>query len=166
MPHSPQNRSPTGSRWDRLERISLALRLSVDSLMKNDLKKQSKTYGIYVHAPWCRYRCPYCAFNIYTSSNPQVEEWKDNVLRDWAYQCSFFSGEAESLYIGGGTPSRLPASVFRSLIPNFPLVPNAEIGIEVNPDDASVKYLKQLIDIGFNRFSLGIQSLQRNNTGF
>ena len=113
-----------------------------------------------MHAPWCRYRCPYCAFNIYTSSNPKVEQWKDHVLRDWAHQRPFFSGNAVSLYIGGGTPSRLPISILKDLIPQFPLTQDAELGFELNPDDASESYISELIELGFNRFSLGIQSLQ------
>ena len=81
-------------------------------------------------------------------------------LRDWEHQSQFFNGNAATLYVGGGTPSRLPTSVYRSLVPYFPLDSDAEIGIELNPDDANSDKLDELIDIGFNRFSIGIQSLQ------
>ena len=129
-------------------------------------KNQTETFGIYVHAPWCRYRCPYCAFNVYTSSNPQVDTWEANVLRDWKQQAKFFNGNASSLYVGGGTPSRIPTTTFRSMMPHFPLDADAEIGIELNPDDADLNTMTELIDIGFNRFSLGIQSLQNEALKF
>ena len=109
---------------------------------------QSDSFCIYVHAPWCRYRCPYCSFNVYISSNPEIENWKENLTRDWNKQQVMFPGKAHSLYFGGGTPSRIEVDTLRDVVHSLPLENNAEIGIEINPDDATLPYLKALTDSG------------------
>jgi len=69
----------------------------------------------------------------------------------------------ETLYFGGGTPSLLSIDEIEALFDTvkqyYILLPNAEITIEVNPDDLTNEYLKGLLQLGFNRLSVGVQSL-------
>ncbi len=75
--------------------------------------------------------------------------------------------DVETIYFGGGTPSLLNAieiAQFINLIHNnFDLYKDAEITLEMNPDDCSQDYLSQIRDIGINRISLGIQSFQTHD---
>jgi oxygen-independent coproporphyrinogen-3 oxidase len=74
----------------------------------------------------------------------------------------FNSKPIETLYFGGGTPSVLPiediSKIIETVIGNYSLVPNPEITLEANPDDLSVEYCRELVSIGINRLSIGIQS--------
>ena len=113
-------------------------------------------YGIYVHAPWCRVRCPYCAFNVYPDREADWERWAAGILREWTLRA--VPGTAATLYFGGGTPSLAPARVLASLIAALPLERGAEVTVEVNPGSVDEQGLRDLIDVGVNRLSLGIQT--------
>jgi len=68
----------------------------------------------------------------------------------------------ETIYFGGGTPSRLPIADLRlqidAIYENYKVIEKPEITLEANPDDLSEEYLKLLLEIGINRLSIGIQS--------
>jgi oxygen-independent coproporphyrinogen-3 oxidase len=72
------------------------------------------------------------------------------------------TSQIQSVYFGGGTPSIISnehlAAILEQIATLFSIQPNAEITIEVNPDDTSLDRLKELLAIGFNRLSIGIQS--------
>ena len=74
----------------------------------------------------------------------------------------FDNVEVETIYFGGGTPSRLQIAELRlqidTIFKNYKVAPNAEITLEANPDDLSKEYLIELSKIGINRLSIGIQS--------
>lgn len=116
----------------------------------------SPPYGIYVHAPWCRVRCPYCAFNVYPDREADWARWADGVLREWTLRA--LPGPADTLYFGGGTPSLAPPALLGSLIAALPLAAGAEVTVEVNPGTVTETDLRALIDQGVNRLSLGIQT--------
>jgi putative oxygen-independent coproporphyrinogen III oxidase len=117
-------------------------------------------FGIYVHVPWCRARCPYCAFNVAVDSRPPVKRWQQGILSSWDHVAPAFEGSAASLFFGGGTPSLLDPSVVGQLIKALPLAPRAEVTLEANPGTVDAHRLAQFLAVGINRVSLGVQSFQ------
>ncbi len=115
-------------------------------------------FGIYVHAPWCRVRCPYCAFNVYPDREADWSAWADGLRAEWALRRDAFPGLAHSLYFGGGTPSLAPPALIGALVDALPLEPAAEVSLEVNPGTLDPAGMDALIAGGVNRLSLGIQT--------
>ena len=125
--------------------------------------------GIYIHIPFCKQACHYCDFHFSTSMKKKDEMVlalaKEIRLRKSELLDSARSGKdevIETIYFGGGTPSRLQISDLRILIDevfkNYKVIDIPEITLEANPDDLSEDYLIALSKIGINRLSIGIQS--------
>ena len=116
--------------------------------------------GIYVHVPWCRAICPYCSFNVYAQDeHTPWDGFVDAVARDFSKLQQDASTLVQTLYIGGGTPSRLPAASLARLIRSIgPLARDAEVTCEANPEDVTETWLKQARDAGVTRISVGVQS--------
>ena len=117
------------------------------------------SYGVYIHAPWCRIRCPYCAFYVETDA-PRWTAWAEGVLRHFSSERPHFEGAAEHLYFGGGTPSLCPPGVLGHLVSQIPRVEAAEVTAEANPGTVDRAMLDALVEAGVNRLSLGIQTFQ------
>ena len=118
--------------------------------------------GIYIHIPFCKQACHYCDFHFSTSMKK-----KEEMVLALAKELQLRKGEfeyeiIETIYFGGGTPSRLQIADIRFLIAtiyeHYTIVENPEITLEANPDDLSESYLLELKGIGVNRLSIGIQS--------
>jgi oxygen-independent coproporphyrinogen III oxidase len=138
--------------------------------------------GLYIHIPFCVKKCRYCDFYSCTdldlikpfTAELQQEMHSGDTLLNWqnipakpAYptQLSKVSPECEafdSLYIGGGTPSVLPADrvveIIETAKTQFDLLPDSEITVEVNPDSVSRDWLQAVRDAGVNRVNIGVQS--------
>lgn len=125
-------------------------------------------WGLYVHVPWCRIRCPYCAFYVVTDPSgnkgtgrgptPAFGRYVDAVLAEHALRRPEFPGPAATVFLGGGTPSRLPGPELRRLLDGLARAPDAEVSAEMNPEDVAVA-LEPALEAGVNRVSLGIQTL-------
>lgn len=115
-------------------------------------------FGIYIHAPWCRTRCPYCAFNVTVDRAAPFAAWGEAVARHWAATAHAFPGACHSLYFGGGTPSLVPPAVIGAVIDALPAGPGAEITLEANPGTLSAAALADYRAAGVNRVSVGIQT--------
>ena len=122
--------------------------------------------GIYIHIPFCKQACHYCDFHFSTSMKKKDEMVlalaKEIQMRKSEFENDpEFSG-VETIYFGGGTPSRLQIADLRlqmdSIYKNYKVAENPEITVEANPDDLSEEYLIALSEIGINRLSIGIQS--------
>jgi len=117
--------------------------------------------GIYVHIPFCIQKCLYCDFYSITDLSLQ-EAFLEALFREIAATTSLLS--FDSLYIGGGTPSILPAHQIGRIIERisgqFDLDASAEITLEVNPGTVSFKSLKAYRERGANRLNIGVQSFQ------
>ena len=124
---------------------------------------------VYVHIPYCRSFCTYCGF--YSEVAPKCretrfEEYADALekeieTRRQDIQRVFASGDVNTLYIGGGTPSVLPVAVFKRLVAALGRSDFDEFTVEVNPEDIVEKgphYVEGLLESGVNRVSMGIQS--------
>lgn len=124
--------------------------------------------SLYVHAPWCVVKCPYCDFNAYAlKSNSPQQEYMTALIADFYRSMRLFPQPLPppSIYFGGGTPSlmspKLWADFFRALKTQWPelLASGCEITMEISPlVEQSV--LEDLIALGINRFSAGVQSFQ------
>ena len=118
-------------------------------------------WGIYIHIPWCRVQCPYCAFHVVSdNSEPPTDSFVESALGEIEKRREDYPGLASTLYLGGGTPSRLPSSAITRLIAGSPLTENVEITVEANPEDVTEAWCEDIVAAGATRVSLGVQSLQ------
>ena len=116
--------------------------------------------GIYIHVPFCAVKCPYCDFYSVRYSQAAVQRYADAVCRNLSALPAGL--DADTVYLGGGTPSLLPAEVIRRFLDvirkRCQLSSDAEITLEANPLTATAERLAAWRDAGINRLSLGIQS--------
>jgi coproporphyrinogen III oxidase-like Fe-S oxidoreductase len=117
-------------------------------------------FGVYVHIPFCASRCDYCAFATWTD--------RDHLMEDYARACVLEIRRAihdedlppaSSVFVGGGTPSRLPAHLMAEVLGAVPRYADAEVTAECNPEDASPERFARWRDAGVNRVSFGVQSM-------
>lgn len=120
---------------------------------------------LYVHVPFCRAKCAYCAFASQPLEMDAMDAWRKAVAAEADHFGRLLGRPTvETVYLGGGTPSLLPAWAFedlmRSLGRNFTVAPGAEFTLEANPESATDMELAKLWrSRGVNRVSLGVQSL-------
>jgi oxygen-independent coproporphyrinogen III oxidase len=122
---------------------------------------------LYIHVPFCSRRCSYCDFAIAVRRAVPSSAYLSAVLREWAlWQREPLWDESpiiETIYFGGGTPSRLDPHTIAALIEAISRVrkvlPGAEITVEANPEDVTLAAAKVWKSAGVNRLSLGVQSL-------
>jgi oxygen-independent coproporphyrinogen-3 oxidase len=118
---------------------------------------------IYVHVPFCGRRCSYCDFSIAVRRVVPVGEFVSALDREMALRFpAAESWRADTLYFGGGTPSRLGgegvARAIEIVRSRVELEPDAEVTIEANPEDISAESVRAWRDAGVNRISIGSQS--------
>jgi len=110
---------------------------------------------VYVHVPFCARRCTYCDFAIAVRSEVPVDEYLEALGRELRMSPPF--GPLETLYLGGGTPSRLGGEGIARLLAMFsPDIP--EVTMEANPEDVTPQAVHEWVAAGVNRLSLGVQS--------
>lgn len=123
--------------------------------------------AIYFHIPFCKQACHYCNFHFSTSLKQ-----KESMLEAMVQELSLRKQELpleplQSIYFGGGTPSVLQASeiafILNNVTKHFSLKEDVEITLEMNPDDRTGDYIKQIKREGVNRLSVGIQSFFDND---
>lgn len=121
-------------------------------------------FGVYIHVPFCSSRCGYCDFNTYTpgelGTSASPETYLDALEQE--LELAEFKRPADTIFIGGGTPSLLGAQGLRRILTairnTFGINPGAEITTESNPESTSPAFFAELRDAGFTRISLGMQS--------
>ena len=113
-------------------------------------------FGVYVHIPFCASKCDYCAFATWTDRAHLMESYLAAVERE-IEQAGL--PDATSVFVGGGTPSLVPAERLAALIDTIPVVKGAEITVECNPDDVDSALTTAYAAAGVNRISLGVQSM-------
>lgn len=119
-------------------------------------------FGIYVHIPFCLHRCHYCDFNTYEGLEALRAPYVDAVVNE-IERADEADRPATSIFFGGGTPTLLsPAQLGRILDAidrRSGIAAGAEITAEANPETIDEPYLRELVGAGFNRLSVGVQSL-------
>ncbi|MBC8138429.1 MAG: radical SAM protein [Fibrella sp.] len=118
---------------------------------------------LYVHLPFCQQICPHCPYTkTLLRDGGAVSRYGAALFREIdTYRKRSAGTPVTSLYFGGGTPTATPeliAATIEQLEPD--LAPNAEIGVEVHPADASIEMLERLKALGVNRISLGIETFR------
>ncbi|AWB84470.1 radical SAM family heme chaperone HemW [Corynebacterium liangguodongii] len=118
-------------------------------------------FGLYIHVPFCATRCGYCDFNTYTPT--EAETSHEQYLRALGRELELAEiGPADTVFIGGGTPSLLGADglgrIMDMVREHVGLRPGAEVTTESNPESTSPAYFEGLLEAGFTRISLGMQS--------
>ena len=123
-------------------------------------------WGIYAHIPYCMKKCAYCDFvssPVGKSTRTEMEDYaaalRAEILREVPPLRTRF-GDATTLYIGGGTPTALPAPLLTGILTALIRAAGtpAECTVEANPGTVDEVYLAQISAAGANRLSLGVQS--------
>ena len=117
--------------------------------------------GLYIHIPFCRSKCPYCDFYSFIADDASKKAYTDAVIECIKSDYTKYKRKADTLYIGGGTPSSLETDDLVKIINTAKetfLTDDAEITIECNPYDASFELFSKLYDASVNRISMGMQS--------
>ncbi len=127
------------------------------------MKRDKKPIGIYLHIPFCKSKCPYCDFYSLTGQTDEVlDQYVAALERDLAAWGKHLATPADTVYLGGGTPSLLGGTRIARLLDGvnraFPLTGDAEITMEANPADDLYDTLRAFRAGGGNRVSLGMQS--------
>ena len=118
-------------------------------------------YGIYIHVPFCIRKCPYCDFYSVAAQEDRMRGYLDALS---SQICSFPPVSADTVYLGGGTPSLLPPEAVRQILDllcsHHRIAEEAEISMECNPASVTVETLRGYREAGVNRLSVGCQSFQ------
>jgi len=120
--------------------------------------------AIYLHIPFCYKKCAYCDF-FSVANTKNVEQFVSCLLKEMEIRKYFLDNKKiQTIYFGGGTPSLLsPAQIeilMNGLHKYFSIDSNIEFTLEANPDDLNKNYLTDILSLGVNRLSIGIQSFQ------
>ena len=125
-----------------------------------------RSFGLYIHWPFCRAKCPYCDFNSHVAADIDHDRFAAAFQREMAHMAAQYgTGQPlSSLFFGGGTPSLMPPSLVAGIIETadelFGLAPDVEITAEANPTSAEADLFAGFAAAGVNRLSLGVQSLR------
>ena len=115
-------------------------------------------FGVYIHIPFCAKKCDYCAFATFTDRHQLTTEYlaalRTHIRRSVANEMP----KATSVFIGGGTPTLVPADELMSVLAEINLATGAEVTVECNPDDITLAMLQTFRAGGVNRISIGVQS--------
>ena len=116
--------------------------------------------GIYIHIPYCRSKCPYCDF-FSLADTGTAQRYTERVCEEIELFFSQNGCKADTLYIGGGTPSVLPGEQIAAIVRCAQKHCNNginEITVECNPSDTAEVFLREIYAAGVNRLSFGMQS--------
>ena len=127
--------------------------------------------ALYIHFPFCVKKCAYCDFVSASGSGIQPEVYGAGVVREMELRADLLDDRvsAETLYLGGGTPSLLPPEIVARFVTTarerYALRPEAEVTLEANPGTVTAKTLAGYREAGVNRLSLGVQSFDDRMLG-
>ena len=119
-----------------------------------------KELGIYIHIPFCKQKCYYCDFISYSNKCDEIPEYIRSLIKE-IDEFDFKNYKVTTIYFGGGTPSYIDSDYIKQILAKINekiQYKNAEITIEVNPGTVTEKKLKDYIEAGINRISIGLQS--------
>ena len=126
--------------------------------------------GLYIHIPFCKERCHFCAFYLEVARTERIEVFQRALLQEIGYyrrQGIIGNRPLRSVYFGGGTPTALPATQLASLLQHiltaWPTDESVEMTVEAHPSTVSASDLQILADAGFNRISFGAESMDEQD---
>jgi oxygen-independent coproporphyrinogen-3 oxidase len=115
-----------------------------------------RPFGVYLHVPFCSRRCDYCAFATWTDRDHLQQRYLDALEADVRRSVD---RSATTVFVGGGTPTRVDPERLAVVIAAVPVAPGAEVTVECNPDDVTPELLAAYVAAGVNRISIGVQSM-------
>jgi putative oxygen-independent coproporphyrinogen III oxidase len=126
---------------------------------------QDPGFGLYLHWPFCRSKCPYCDFNSHVRERIDQGRWRQALLAELDHYATATTGRRlASIFFGGGTPSLMEPATAAALIEraarHWSVGPELEITLEANPTSVEAANFAALAAAGVNRLSLGIQALE------
>lgn len=129
--------------------------------------------GLYIHIPFCKSRCIYCGFYSTTGLSLR-QRYVDAVCKEMESRnhgiTESWNTRMETVYLGGGTPSQLTLSQLQQLLTcidgTFEVADNAEVTVEMNPDNVTAELAAGLRALGVNRVSMGAQTFDDHRLRF
>ena len=128
-------------------------------------------FGIYIHWPFCKSKCPYCDFNSHVRETIDQARWRRALLAELAHYAGETPGrEVTSIFFGGGTPSLMDPQTAGELIAavkrQWGTAPDLEVTLEANPTSSEAGRFAAYAAAGVNRVSLGVQALNDGDLAF
>ena len=128
-------------------------------------------FGIYIHWPFCRSKCPYCDFVSMPAKNFDFQIWQNAYVKSLKlYAGRTADKRVSSIFFGGGTPSLMTEEVVSFVIETirslWTVEKNVEISMEINPCSVDVLKMQALKKAGINRLSVGVQALNDKDLKF
>lgn len=131
----------------------------------------NSAFGIYIHWPFCKAKCPYCDFNSHVVRDIDHDAWRGALrsalqrgAKDVARQ------PVTSVFFGGGTPSLMAPATVGALLEDiaalFPTTDDMEVTLEANPTSVEAERFKDFRAAGVNRVSVGVQALNDDDLRF
>jgi oxygen-independent coproporphyrinogen-3 oxidase len=121
---------------------------------------KAEPYGLYFHIPFCLRKCSYCDYYSLIKLD-KIDEFVNSLTKEVESRKIEENHLVKTIYIGGGTPSLLSyehfSKIFEVINQNYKIDPEAEVSVELNPENVSEEYIKQISKF-VNRYSLGVQS--------
>lgn len=122
--------------------------------------------GLYIHVPLCRQRCHFCAFYLEIATPARIDAFLSALEREltlYHRQNVLAERALQSIYFGGGTPTVIPSLQLTALLDRirntYSVTPDVEVTIEAHPSTVTRQDLRVLAEAGFNRISLGAESM-------
>ena len=132
--------------------------------------RPQRDIGLYIHIPFCRQRCHFCAFYLEIAKAERMQSFCTALKQEIdSYRQEAAVGERplQSIYFGGGTPTALPATQLVSLLhrirATWPTESCVEITVEAHPSTVTAAYVNILAEAGFNRISFGAESMNEHD---
>ena len=152
---------PPFSQW-RSELVPIA----IEALDSDPQQTANTPLGLYIHIPFCRKRCKFCYFRVYTNQNAQaIENYVQALMREIeliSQRPAIGNRELKFVYFGGGTPSYLSSRQLRSLRDRMSEYISwdraEEVTFECEPGTLNLEKLETLRDMGITRISLGVEN--------
>ena len=127
-----------------------------------------KMQGLYIHIPFCKSRCIYCGF-FSTTMLDLRQQYVDALCQEMKMRCQR-AENISTIYLGGGTPSQLTTDQLRQILHRAYIYnkveKDAEVTIEVNPDDVTERFANDLTQLPVNRISMGVQTFDDKRLRF
>ena len=127
-----------------------------------------KMQGLYIHIPFCKSRCIYCGF-FSTTMLDLRQQYVNALCQEMKMRCQG-AENISTIYLGGGTPSQLTTDQLRQILHRAYIYnkvgKDAEVTIEVNPDDVTERFANDLTQLPVNRISMGVQTFDDKRLRF
>ena len=133
------------------------------------MTSSEKAFGIYVHWPFCKAKCPYCDFNSHVRhQDVDAMSFAQALVRELRWYAGFTGDRTvTSVFFGGGTPSLMPpqavAAVIDEISALWKISSDVEITLEANPTSVEAENFRGYRSAGVNRVSVGVQALDEND---